>query len=75
MKFPGFPDHEVELFNAVMNAVMREVIANNLNVTPEELAERFTQAALCGERNFARLKALTLGAEKAQAGLDWQLAN
>ena len=58
-----------------MDAVIRDVLANDLVVTPEEIAERFAVAALGGERDFIRLKALTLGAEKAQAGPGWQLAN
>lgn len=75
MKFPGIPEEESRLLNGVMNAVLRDIIANDVDVAPEVVAERFSQAVLRGERNFDRLKALTLGAEKAPDGLGSQLAN
>ena len=75
MKFPGFSEKDSSFLNSVMDAVIRDVLVNELQVTPEEIAERFAVAALSGERDFNRLKALTLGAEKAQAGSDWLLAN
>ena len=74
-KFPGFSEKDSSFLSSVMDAVIKDVFANRLQVTPEEIAERFAVAALSGERDFSRLKALTLGAEKAQADPDWQLAN
>jgi hypothetical protein len=75
MKFPGFSEKDSNFLNSVMDAVIKDVLANRLQVTPEEIAERFAVAALSGERDFNRLKSLTLGAEKAQAGLDLPFAN
>ena len=75
MKFPGFSAEDVSFLNSVMDAVLTDVVANDLQVTPEEVAERFAKAALNGERNFDRLKAITLGAEKAPSGSDLLPAN
>ena len=75
MKFPKFSEEDSSFLSSVMDAVIREVLANELPIAPEEIAERFAAAALSGERDFNRLKALTLGAENAQAGSDWLLAN
>lgn len=65
MQFPGFAAQDVALFNAVMSAVIRDVIAYDLSITSVQIAERFVEAVLSGERDFQRLKARTLGAENA----------
>jgi hypothetical protein len=75
MKLPGFSEEDATFLNTVMDAIISDVLANSLKVTPEQIAERFAKAALSGERNFARLKAITLGAEKARGGPGLARAN
>ena len=75
MNFPGFSGKDRICLNSVMDAGISDVLADNLEVTLEVIAERFAMAALDGERDLQRLKALTLGAEKAPSGSDLHPAN
>lgn len=61
MRFPGFNEVDVAVFNGAMEAVIRHMIRHQSRLAPAEIAERFVSAIKSGERDPQRLKALTLG--------------
>lgn len=58
------PD-EVKFIRAVIKAVTKEARQENLELTGHDLAGRLVRSFENGERDFTRLKALVLGAERA----------
>ena len=59
---------EADLIRVVAKAAVKEARKAQLELDGHDLAERLMKNFEKGERDFTRLKALVLGAEKAQVG-------
>lgn len=68
------PEDE-KLIRAVVKDVLKTAKQERVEMTSEELVERFIKTFEGGERDYTRLKALTLGAEIAPSGTHSRPAN